>query len=210
MPRATDLQIIQTPIDDLRPDPANPRRISDAELDTLTKSMRVHGFVLPILARLEDHVVIGGHQRLIAARRLGHKTVPTIFLDMDLDQARVLNLALNKISGEWDQELLGQLLKDLATDPPYLVDYTAGHHPPSKANKPSTRNKNWDEYQDPESSIDFFVGFLQLGLQHLKPNSAVYMWHATRRQALVEQAWQQCGLLVHQTIVWVKTKPKPG
>jgi hypothetical protein len=34
----------------------------------------------------------------------------------------------------------------------------------------------------------------------------VYQWHATRRQALVEQAWVQCGLLVHQTIVWVKAR----
>jgi ParB-like chromosome segregation protein Spo0J len=60
--RATaDLRIVQVPINELRTDPANPRRIGDAELDTLTKSMRVHGFVLPILARLEDKTVIGGH-----------------------------------------------------------------------------------------------------------------------------------------------------
>src|SRR5580765_5178811 len=99
---SADLQVVQVPIDDLRPDPANPRRIGDAELDSLTKSMRAHGFVLPVLARLEDHVVIGGHQRLVAARRLGLKTVPTIFLDVDTEQAKLLNLALNKISGEWD------------------------------------------------------------------------------------------------------------
>src|SRR5207248_7556886 len=41
----------------------------------------------------------------------------------------------------------------LATDPPYLVDYDAGNHPPSKSNKGKpNRNKNWDEYNDPESS----------------------------------------------------------
>jgi DNA modification methylase len=38
------------------------------------------------------------------------------------------------------------------------------------------------------------------------PDAAVYQWHATRRQALVEQAWQQNGLLVHQTIIWVKAR----
>jgi hypothetical protein len=37
---ADDLQIVQVPIDDLRPDPANPRKISDAELDALTRSLR--------------------------------------------------------------------------------------------------------------------------------------------------------------------------
>src|ERR1044071_9337646 len=282
---AANLVIVDTPIDDLRPDPANPRRISAEELDTLTKSLRVHGFVLPVLARLEDKVVIGGHQRMVAARKLGLKTVPTIFLDVDQEQARLLNLALNRISGEWDPDLLGQMLRDLslvpdvdlslsgfsddelkkflkrieseekryqpeafdleaalaqaerepvtkpgdlwllgdhrllcgdstnaddvdrlfngelasllATDPPYLVDYDGGNHPASKANKgKANKDKHWDEYKDPESSVDFFVKFLQLGLAHLKPNSAIYQWHATRRQALVEQAWVQCGLLV--------------
>src|SRR3954447_23909441 len=99
MPATADLQIVQIPIDELRPDPANPREIGDAELDTLTKSMRVHGFVLPVLARLADRVVIGGHQRLVAARRLGLKTVPVVFLDVAPEQAKVLNLALNRISG---------------------------------------------------------------------------------------------------------------
>jgi DNA modification methylase len=290
----SDLQIVQVPIGELRPDPANPRKISDAELDTLTKSIRAHGLVLPILARLTDKVVIGGHQRLVAARRLGMQTVPTIFLEVDEAQAKVLNLALNKISGDWDQDLLARLLSDLqqvpdvdlslsgfddeelkrllkriagedarerletfdvaaalgeaegrtpitepgdlwllgdhrllcgdstseadvarlfgeakavlmATDPPYLVDYTGGEHPPTKANGgKANRNKNWDEYKDPESGIEFFARFLRVGLLYLGEGAAVYQWHATRRQALVEQAWQQCGLLVHQSIVWAK------
>src|ERR1044071_1681916 len=79
-----DLQIVQIPIDQLRPDPANPRKISDAELDALTRSLREFGFVQPVLARRDDHFVIGGHQRLVGARRLGYKTVPVIFLDAQL------------------------------------------------------------------------------------------------------------------------------
>src|SRR5438105_4253456 len=109
----TPMQIEHVDIDDLRPDPANPRRISDAELESLTRSMREWGFVQPVLVRKEDHVVIGGHQRLLAARRLGIKTVPVIFVDMSQDQARLLNVALNRISGEWDEELLARLLADL-------------------------------------------------------------------------------------------------
>ncbi len=50
MPPATaDLQIVQVPIDDLHPDPANPRKISDAELDALTRSLREFGFVSPAI-----------------------------------------------------------------------------------------------------------------------------------------------------------------
>ena len=109
------MQIEHVDIESLHPDPANPRRISDAELEGLTRSMRQWGFVQPVLARRADNVVVGGHQRLLAARRLGIKTVPVIFVDLDVDQSRLLNVALNKISGEWDQELLAQMLSDLST-----------------------------------------------------------------------------------------------
>ena len=107
------LQIEEVRIDDLRPDPSNPRRISDHQLEALTRSLREYGFVQPVLARREDRRVIGGHQRLTAARKLGYKTVPVIWLDLSLEQSRLLNLALNKISGEWDEELLANLLADL-------------------------------------------------------------------------------------------------
>ena len=107
------IQIEHVEIESLRPDPANPRRISDAELESLTRSLREWGFVQPVLVRREDSVVIGGHQRLLAARRLGMKTVPVIRVDLTVEQARLLNVALNKISGEWDEELLARMLSDL-------------------------------------------------------------------------------------------------
>ncbi|MGH2465819.1 MAG: DNA modification methylase, partial [Candidatus Limnocylindrales bacterium] len=103
----------QVPLDDLRPDPANPRRSSDDARDALTRSLRQVGFVQPVLARREDGVVIGGHQRLVAARRLGLETVPVTYLDISVEQAHLLGLALSKISGSWDDQLLARLLADL-------------------------------------------------------------------------------------------------
>jgi DNA modification methylase len=111
------LTIEAVPIDLLRPDPANPRWIGQEELDSLERSIRRFGFVAPILARKEDRTVIGGHQRLVAARRLGLTTVPVTYLDLSTEQARLLNLALNKISGSWDEQLLARLLADLAASP---------------------------------------------------------------------------------------------
>ena len=78
----TTLSVELVPLDDLRPDPANPRRISEDELDALERSLRQFGFVQPVLARREDRTVIGGHQRLVAARRLGLTTVPVTWLDV--------------------------------------------------------------------------------------------------------------------------------
>jgi DNA modification methylase len=114
---SSTLTIEQVQIDLLRPDSANPRRISDEELDALERSIRQFGFVQPVLARREDGVVIGGHQRLLAARRLGLTTVPVISLDISVEQARLLNLALNKIGGSFDEQLLARLLADLQATP---------------------------------------------------------------------------------------------
>jgi DNA modification methylase len=110
---STTMQIEHVDIETLRPDPANPRRISEAVLEALTRSVREWGFVQPVLVRREDNTVIGGHQRLLAARRLGLKTVPAIFVDLSIEQARLLNVALNRIAGEWDEELLARMLADL-------------------------------------------------------------------------------------------------
>jgi DNA modification methylase len=91
--------------------------MSDEELDSLDRSIRQFGFVQPVLARKDDKIVIGGHQRLLAARRLGLATVPVTWLDLTVEQARLLNLALNKISGSWDEQLLARLLADLQATP---------------------------------------------------------------------------------------------
>jgi DNA modification methylase len=108
------LVVDQVNIELLRPDPANPRRIDADEAEALTRSIREFGFVEPVIARREDGVVIGGHQRLLAARRLGMKTVPVVFLDISMEKAHLLNLALNKISGTWDEDLLARLVADLS------------------------------------------------------------------------------------------------
>jgi len=111
------LAVEEVALDALRPDPANPRRIESDELDALERSIRTWGFVQPVLARRADGVVIGGHQRLVAARRLGLATVPVIWLDLGVEEARVLGLALNRISGAWDEPLLARLLAELQAAP---------------------------------------------------------------------------------------------
>ena len=81
------LIVINLPIGDLKADPGNPRRISDEDLEALTRSIREFGLIDPIIARKDDKVIIGGHQRLLAARKLGLKQVPVILVDLSEDQA---------------------------------------------------------------------------------------------------------------------------
>ncbi len=101
----------------------------------------------------------------------------------------------------------GEIASLLATDPPYLVSYSGGNHPQSWSNKPDVKDKSWDDYVDPESGLEFFTTWLRVALPHCRDDVAVYQWHATRRQMLVEQAWQANGLLAHQVLVWVKSRP---
>ncbi|MHB8400035.1 MAG: ParB N-terminal domain-containing protein [Candidatus Limnocylindrales bacterium] len=116
------LTVEEVILETLRPDPANPRRIEASELDALERSIREWGFVQPVLARRADRIVIGGHQRLVAARRLGLTSVPVMWLDISVEEARLLGLALNKISGAWDEPLLARLLAELQSEP--SVDLT--------------------------------------------------------------------------------------
>jgi DNA modification methylase len=97
----------------------------------------------------------------------------------------------------------------MATDPPYLVDYDAGNHPQSYGKaKVKSKNKDWNSYQDPTTGLDFFTVFLRMALKlALTDEPAIYQWHASKRQALVEAAWDAAGLLVHQPIIWRKSRP---
>jgi len=100
----------------------------------------------------------------------------------------------------------GERAQLMATDPPYLVDYTGGNHPQSHVNRPDVKDKGWDAYTDPATGVAFYRDFLVVALKHLDPDAPVYQWHADLRRALVIEAWEQAGLLLHQIIVWVKER----
>ncbi|MBF6604222.1 MAG: DNA modification methylase [Chloroflexi bacterium] len=94
----------------------------------------------------------------------------------------------------------------MATDPPYLMDYRADNHPQSWTNKGPAANKHWDDYRDPAASVAFFASFIRAALPHLAADAPIYQWHADLRRQLVVAAWEECGLLFHQPLVWVKAR----
>lgn len=106
------MEIKQIPIKDLNPAEYNPRFITDDELGQLKISIEKFGIVEPIVVN-KDMTVIGGHQRLKAIESLGMETAPCFVLDLDKKQEKILNLALNKISGSWDEEKLATLINDI-------------------------------------------------------------------------------------------------
>ena len=104
------------PIAALALDPLNPRTMPDGQMSALARSIREFGFVEPVVVRRSDHLVIGGHQRIEAARRVGLTEIPVVEVDLTDEQCRALNVALNRIHGEWDVPKLAEILAALPAD----------------------------------------------------------------------------------------------
>lgn len=101
------------PIKDIRTAKYNPRKISDGQLVSLKQSIERFGFVDPVIVNDRTGVLVGGHQRIKAAKELGLKQVPVVAVNLDEAEEKALNVALNKISGEWDLDLLRGVLEDV-------------------------------------------------------------------------------------------------
>ncbi len=107
----------------------------------------------------------------------------------------------------------------MATDPPYLVDYDGTNHPgakPAHKLKPGQRNsknKDWSgtygvTWDDADANPQLYQRFIQLAVdQAIRPNAAFYIWHASKRQAMLEAAMNKAGAMVHCQIIWAKNRP---
>lgn len=104
-----ELKIEYLPIDKLNPYENNARKHTDVDLNTIENSIKEFGFKDPIGVWGKNNTIVEGHGRLIAAQRIGLKTVPVIRLD-DLtdEQRRDYALAHNKTAemSEWDDYIL--------------------------------------------------------------------------------------------------------
>jgi len=92
--------------------PGNPRKISSEELNKLKKSITEFGIVQSLIINKKNEV-IGGNQRLKAMLDLGIVETECIMVSLTKSKEKALNLALNKISGEWDDDLLKDFMEDL-------------------------------------------------------------------------------------------------
>ncbi len=110
--------IKKIPIDQVNPAPYNPRKDlqpEDPEYQKLQKSIDEFDIVEPLIWNKRSGNLVGGHQRLKILIARGDTEVEVSVVDLDDAKERALNLALNKISGEWDNPKLKDLLEELDT-----------------------------------------------------------------------------------------------
>ena len=112
------MNIQKIKIDKLIPATYNPRKDlkpGDAEYIKIKNSIENFGYVSPLIIN-KDMTVIGGHQRLKVLKELGFTELECIIVDLDKTKEKALNIALNKIQGDWDEEKLEALLQELKLD----------------------------------------------------------------------------------------------
>lgn len=100
----------------LLPAEYNPRKDlkpGDAEYEKLKRSIEQFGYVEPVIWNKTTGKVVGGHQRLKVLLDMGIAEVECVVIEMDEDKEKALNIALNKISGDWDKDKLALLITDL-------------------------------------------------------------------------------------------------
>ncbi len=342
------MDVRRIPISKIKPAPYNPRKElkpGDYEYEALKRSMHEFGTVEPLVWNKRTGHLVGGHQRLSVLKADGAAHADVSVVDLPREKEKALNIALNKIQGDWDQDKLAELLSELtkipdfdiavtgfeqdetrdliaevlgldadgamlqaeafdlatalkdagppvtrpgdlivfgkdpkaqhrllcgdstnpddvrrlmngrravlfATDPPYLVGYDGTNHPAgvhvrkkrssNKDGKPRPmaalaasggveksggegglrglairrgKNKDWSPsygttWDDADANPELYDKFIAAAIaEALSPSAAWYCWHASKRHAMLEAAWEKHGVLPHCQIIWAKNRP---
>lgn len=111
----------------INPAPYNPRvdlKPGDPEYEKLKRSLDTFGCVEPLVWNQRTGNLVGGHQRFKVLLGQGEEKVAVSVVDLPLEREKALNVALNKVQGNWDENLLAALLQDLGEIPDFDVSLT--------------------------------------------------------------------------------------
>ncbi len=103
-------------INKINPAVYNPRvdlKPGDKDYEKLRRSIDMFGYVEPLVWNSRTGNLVGGHQRFKILKEQGVQDVEVSVVDLDLQKEKALNIALNKIQGDWDRDKLGHLLDEM-------------------------------------------------------------------------------------------------
>lgn len=149
------MKFIKKKVADLIPADYNPRKDlqpGDPDYEKLKRSMKEFGYVDPIIWNQQTGHVVGGHQRLKILQYEGIKEAECVVVNLDEEKEKALNIALNKISGDWDKDKLALLMTDLqASDLDILL---TGFDEDEISDLLATEDDTHDDDFDVDSELD--------------------------------------------------------
>lgn len=108
------MEIKKFKIKDLISPDYNPREITPEEMEKLKKSIKEFNYIDPIIVNSYNNHIIGGNQRFEAMKQLGYDEIEVSVVNIpDPNKEKALNLRLNKLSGEWDNAKLNDVIQEL-------------------------------------------------------------------------------------------------
>ena len=117
------MQTITKKISELKFAQYNPRFISEHDMGKLILSLKTYGLVEPVVIN-NDGTIIGGHQRVRAAQSLGWQEIDCVEVSLDPIKEKALNLALNRIHGEWSETMLAEVIHSINAEDPQSLQLT--------------------------------------------------------------------------------------
>lgn len=121
------MDIVKINIEELNSAEYNPRKDlqpNDPEYVKLKNSIEHFGYVDPIIVNKIGNIVVGGHQRLKVLRDLGYSEIDVVYVELNKTDEKALNIALNKISGDWDADKLEDLIREISLESDFDVELT--------------------------------------------------------------------------------------
>lgn len=131
-------------VSDIKPAKYNPRknlRPGDAEYEALQGSMERFDCVVPLIINKTTGTLVSGHQRLNVLKAKGIEEVEVVLVEADEEQEKLLNIALNKIDGDWDYKKLEALFEDILAEDIKFTGFTEEE----LSNLFDTDLPDWDE-----------------------------------------------------------------
>lgn len=120
-----EMNIRKFKLSDLNPAKYNPRKAlkpGDPEFEKLKRSITEFGYVeLIVINVANNNTVISGHQRLAVLKDIGETEVECVVVELNDADEKALNVAMNKVSGDWDTQKLADLMDSLKE-----LDYDLG------------------------------------------------------------------------------------
>ncbi|MCE5213818.1 MAG: site-specific DNA-methyltransferase [Methanobacterium sp.] len=138
---------------DLNPAPYNPNYMDKTQTRQLSNSIDTWGYLDPIIVNERNMVVVGGHQRLTKLLKKGVIEEDVVLVDLDLTNEKALNLALNKIKGQFDETKLESLIEDLQIEG-FDVELTGFQNTELESLFPEEKLPVIEDDYDPEVEVE--------------------------------------------------------